>query len=229
MVIFLFLSFVSHDLGVALVRVTCFRVWGFVPTLHPLGTLSSIQPPSDDLRSPHTHEVDQPTNRLPHGRAFRGRSSRRSQSIQCKGEHGQQQPCNVHPPRKSTTSTCSGAIPRRKVCSASMHALLFHHNAHREHARGRTQPVLGLTRVLAQIWRLLIAWIHELTCPLCVRRKHLIDTEQWYECSEPADDPVMTCILAPEWMDLADETWLCSDALKSEDKRGRSSYGEDSY
>ena len=59
-------------------------------------------------------------------------------------------------------------------------------------------------------------------------RKHLIDTEQWYECSEPADDPVMTCILAPEWMDLADETWLCSDALKSDDKGG-SSYGEDSY
>ena len=56
----------------------------------------------------------------------------------------------------------------------------------------------------------------------------MIDTEQWYECSEPADDPVMTCILAPEWMDLADETWLCSDALKSDDKGG-SSYGEDSY
>merc|ERR1712166_443478 len=27
----------------------------------------------------------------------------------------------------------------------------------------------------------------------------MIDTEQWYECSEPADYPVMTCILAPEW------------------------------
>ena len=66
-----------------------------------------------------THEVDQPTNRLPHRRAFRGRPSRRSQSVQCKGEHGQQQPCNVHPARKSTTSTCSGAIPRGKVCSAT--------------------------------------------------------------------------------------------------------------
>lgn len=225
MVIFLFLSFVSHDLGVVLVRFECAVSF---PRCTPSGRFrQSSRPPT--TFDHHTHEVDQPTNRLPHGRAFRGRSSRRSQSIQCKGEHGQQQPCNVHPPRKSTTSTCSGAIPRRKVCSASMHALLFHHNAHREHARGRTQPVLGLTRVLAQIWRLLIAWIHELTCPLCVRRKHLIDTEQWYECSEPADDPVMTCILAPEWMDLADETWLCSDALKSEDKRGRSSYGEDSY
>lgn len=40
---------------------------------------------------------------------------------------------------------------------------------------------------------------------------------------------MMTCILAPEWMGLADETWLCSDALKSEDKTGRSTYGEDSY
>jgi hypothetical protein len=30
-------------------------------------------------------------------------------------------------------------------------------------------------------------------------------------------------------MNLAEETWLCSDALKSEDKRWRSSYGEDSY
>lgn len=113
------------------------------------------------------------------------------------------------------------------------HALLFHHNAHREHARGM-QPVIGFTRVLTQCVEPCTGVTPPsrgptLTCPLCVRRKHLIDTEQWYECSEPADDPVMTCILAPEWMDLADESWLCSDALKSEDKRGRSSYGEDSY
>ncbi len=67
------------------------------------------------------------------------------------------------------------------------------------------------------------------TCPLCARRQHHIGTEQWYECSEPSDDPVITCFLAPEWMNLAEETWLCSDALKSEDKRWRSSYGEDSY
>jgi len=40
---------------------------------------------------------------------------------------------------------------------------------------------------------------------------------------------VITCFLAPEWMNLEEETWLCSDALKSEDKRWRSSYGEDSY
>ena len=60
-------------------------------------------------------------------------------------------------------------------------------------------------------------------------RQHHIGTEQWYECSEPSDDPVITCFLAPEWMNLEAETWLCSDALKSEDKRWRSSYGEDSY
>ena len=64
---------------------------------------------------------------------------------------------------------------------------------------------------------------------MCARRQHHIGTEQWYERSEPSDDPVITCFLAPEWMNLADETWLCSDALKSEDKRWRSSYGEDSY
>ena len=63
----------------------------------------------------------------------------------------------------------------------------------------------------------------------CARRQHHIGTEQWYECSEPSDDPVITCFLAPEWMNLEAETWLCSDALKSEDKRWRSSYGEDSY
>ena len=52
---------------------------------------------------------------------------------------------------------------------------------------------------------------------------------QWYECQEPAEDPLMTCFLAPEWMGLEPGVWLCSDGLKSDDKLGRSTYGEDSY
>ena len=64
-------------------------------------------------------------------------------------------------------------------------------------------------------------------CPACSR--HVFNHEQWYECSEPATDPMMTCILAPEWMELEEGTWLCSDALKSDEKTVRNSYGEDSY
>ena len=103
------------------------------------------------IRTSRTHEDDQPTNRLPHCRAFSGQPSRRSQSAQCKGEHGQHQPCNVHPPRKSTTSTRSGAIPRGKVRSSTHAPPQFDHSSHRGHARDRMQPVvLGFTSILAQ-------------------------------------------------------------------------------
>ncbi|KAL1496194.1 hypothetical protein AB1Y20_014810 [Prymnesium parvum] len=62
------------------------------------------------------------------------------------------------------------------------------------------------------------------------RAFHDIQTrsEQWYECAAPADDPSMTCFMAPEWMNLGPEKWLCTDALKSDEKL-RTSYGEDSY
>jgi hypothetical protein len=41
---------------------------------------------------------------------------------------------------------------------------------------------------------------------------------------------MMTCILAPEWMGLAEDTWLCSDDVYSDDmKPRRPSYGDDSY
>ena len=64
----------------------------------------------------------------------------------------------------------------------------------------------------------------------CPRRRHLINEVQWYECTEPASDPMMTCILAPEWMGLAEDTWLCSDDVYSDDmKPRRPSYGDDSY
>ena len=53
--------------------------------------------------------------------------------------------------------------------------------------------------------------------------------EQWYDCSEPADDPMITCFLAPEWMGLGSDRWVCSDALKSDDKRAGSDYSDDSY
>jgi len=53
---------------------------------------------------------------------------------------------------------------------------------------------------------------------------------QWYECEEPAEDPLITCFLAPEWMGLDENRYLCSDALKSDEKVSRaSSYGDDSY
>ena len=100
---------------------------------------------------------------------------------------------------------------------------------------GRMQPVPAFRRILTLVCAGCGTGVRHpsrgptLTCPLRACRQHLIGTEQWYECSEPSDDPVITCFLAPEWMNLASETWLCSDALKSEDKRWRSSYGEDSY
>jgi hypothetical protein len=53
-------------------------------------------------------------------------------------------------------------------------------------------------------------------------------SQQWYECKEPTEDPSVTCFLAPEWMGLPDGKWLCSDALKSEDKL-TGTYPEDSY
>ncbi len=133
------------------------------PVFTPLGTLCTVtsipsfhsSPPRtlrpSSIRTSRTHEDDQPTNRLPHCRAFRGQPSRRSQSAQCKGEHGQHQPCNVHPPRKSTTSTRSGAIPRGKVRSSTHAPPQFDHSSHRGHARDRMQPVvLGFTSILAQ-------------------------------------------------------------------------------
>ena len=64
--------------------------------------------------------------------------------------------------------------------------------------------------------------------PLYARR-HTIGSQSWYECNSPADDPVITCFLAPEWMGLSEDAWLCSDSLKSEDKLDRNSYFEDSY
>ena len=63
-------------------------------------------------------------------------------------------------------------------------------------------------------------------------RRHTIEgsTEQWYECTEPsALDPTINCMLAPEWMGLEEGTWLCTDALKSEDKLTVASYSENSY
>ena len=63
-------------------------------------------------------------------------------------------------------------------------------------------------------------------------RRHTIEgsTEQWYECTEPsALDPTINCMLAPEWMGLEEGTWLCTDALKSEDKLKVASYSENSY
>ena len=36
-------------------------------------------------------------------------------------------------------------------------------------------------------------------------------------------------MLAPEWMGLEEGTWLCTDALKSEDKLKDASYSENSY
>ena len=70
-----------------------------------------------------------------------------------------------------------------------------------------------------------------LTCAAVshVCRVHTYMDEQWYECAEPADDPVITCFLAPEWMDLGPDRWLCSDALKSEEQVRMETYGEDSY
>ena len=90
-----------------------------------------------DHPTTRTHEVrDQPTIRLPHRPALRGQPSRRSQSVRCEGEHGQQQPRSVHPPRKPKRGKHSGTIPRRKVRIANQtHALLSHSNVHREHAR----------------------------------------------------------------------------------------------
>ena len=142
-----------------------FSSWYFlrpIPFLHPSGrfysyfdSVISTRPRSSRFvrlrsRTSRTHEDDQPTNRLPHCRAFRGQPSRRSQSAQCKGEHGQHQPCNVHPPRKSTTSTRSGAIPRGKVRSSTPAPPQFDHSSHRGHARDRMQPVvLGFTSILA--------------------------------------------------------------------------------
>ena len=63
-------------------------------------------------------------------------------------------------------------------------------------------------------------------------RRHTIEgsTEQWYECTEPsALDPTINCMLAPERMGLEEGTWLCTDALKSEDKLTVASYSENSY
>ena len=63
-------------------------------------------------------------------------------------------------------------------------------------------------------------------------RRHTIDghAEQWYECTEPsALDPTINCMLAPEWMGLEEGTWLCTDALKSDDKLDVKSYGDNSY
>ena len=72
----------------------------------------------------------------------------------------------------------------------------------------------------------------DVSSPFELGRMHTIDgtPEQWYECTEPsALDPTINCMLAPEWMGLEEGTWLCTDALKSEDKLTVDSYGENSY
>ena len=90
-----------------------------------------------------------------------------------------------------------------------------------EQSRGRTCRSHAAPRPL------ILTWPRVLPC-----RRHTIDgsPEQWYECTEPsALDPTINCMLAPEWMGLEEGTWLCTDALKSEDKLTIDSYSENSY
>jgi len=62
--------------------------------------------------------------------------------------------------------------------------------------------------------------------------KKKIDSGEWWLCGEPAEDVTLTCFLAPDWMNLGEDKWVCTDALKAEAKHRNGTsknYGEDSY
>lgn len=59
---------------------------------------------------------------------------------------------------------------------------------------------------------------HILSNERCVLAGRMFDCkkgEVWYACTEPADDPVLTCFLAPDWMHLPD-LWICTSSNLSE-------------
>ena len=47
---------------------------------------------------------------------------------------------------------------------------------------------------------------------------------------EPSSDPMVTCFLAPEWMDAPESKWVCQPMIEYTKKDNtRSTYGDDSY
>eukprot|EP00308_Calcidiscus_leptoporus_P026979 CAMPEP_0119399408 /NCGR_PEP_ID=MMETSP1334-20130426/141346_1 /TAXON_ID=127549 /ORGANISM="Calcidiscus leptoporus, Strain RCC1130" /LENGTH=122 /DNA_ID=CAMNT_0007423301 /DNA_START=509 /DNA_END=877 /DNA_ORIENTATION=- len=51
----------------------------------------------------------------------------------------------------------------------------------------------------------------------------------WWACDAPTNDPMTVCFLAPDWMGLPANKWVCSDQLIAPGKAVPESYPEDSY